>query len=75
MKVKKIKKLLGQVRDSQTNYDAKRALDEAIRVIETEDAKDDKEKKDKKKKKKDKKSKDKDKDMSITQMLNKMKSE
>ena len=77
MKVKKIKKLLGQVRDSQTNYDAKRALDEAIRVIETEDAKDNKEKKDKdkKKKKKDKKSKDKDKDMSITQMLNKMKSE
>ena len=73
MKVKKIKKLLGQVRDSQTNYDAKRALDEAIRVIETEDAKDNKEKKDKKKKKKDKKSKDK--DMSITQMLNKMKSE
>ena len=75
MKVKRIKKLLGQVRDSQTNYDAKRALDEAIRVIETEDAKDNKEKKDKKKKKKDKKSKDKDKDMSITQMLNKMKSE
>lgn len=75
MKVKKIKKLLGQVRDSQTNYDAKRAIDEAIRVIETEDAKDNKEKKDKKKKKKDKKSKDKDKDMSITQMLNKIKSE
>ena len=75
MKVKEIKKLLGEVRDSQTNYDAKRALDEAIRVIETEDAKDNKEKKDKKKKKKDKKSKDKDKDMSITQMLNKMKSE
>ena len=75
MKVKKIKKLLGQVRDSQTNYDAKRALDEAIRVIETEDAKDNKEKKDKKNKKKNKKSKDKDKDMSITQMLNKMKSE
>ena len=75
MKVKKIKKLLGQVRDSQTNYDAKRALDEAIRVIETEDAKDNKEKNDKKKKKKDKKSKDKDKDMSITQMLNKIKSE
>ena len=75
MKVKKIKKRLGQVRDAQTNYDAKRALDEAIRVIETEDAKDNKEKKDKKKKKKDKKSKDKDKDMSITQMLNKMKSE
>ena len=75
MKVKKIKKLLGQVRESQTNYDAKRALDEAIHVIETEDAKDNKEKKDKKKKKKDKKSKDKDKDMSITQMLNKMKSE
>ena len=75
MNVKKIKKLLGQVRESQTNYDEKRALDEAIRVIETEDAKDNKEKKDKKKKKKDKKSKDKDKDMSITQMLNKMKSE
>ena len=75
MKVKKIKKLLGQVRDSQTNYDAKRAIDEAIRVIETEDAKDNKEKKDQKKKNKDKKSKDKDKDMSITQMLNKMKSE
>ena len=73
MKVKKIKKLIGQVRDSQTNYDAKRALDEAIRVIETEDEKDNKDKKDKKKKKKDKKSKDK--DMSITQMLNKMKSE
>lgn len=73
MKVKKIKKLIGQVRDAQTSYDVKRALDECIRVIEDADkgGKDNKDKK-KDKKKKDKK-KSKDKDLTIGEMINKMK--
>lgn len=79
MKVKKVKNLILQVRETQTEYTAKRVLDEVLRVIEAEDrkSKSDKKGKDKKKKdkdKKDKKSKSKsDKDLTIGQMIDKMK--
>lgn len=77
MKVKKVKKLILQVREAQTDYTSKRVLDEVIRVIEAEDRKSKSDKKGKDKKKKDKDKKDKksksDKDLTIGQMIDKMK--